>query len=274
MPTLIDLKDQKFGRLTILRRGENNNTNKPRWYCRCECGSETLVSAASLRSGLSTSCGCRRRETSAKLVPDLTGLKFGKLTVVERAGSQDWRAVWRCSCECGGEKLVDANSLRSGKVAACGCTHGNPTHGHTRGGKSPTFSSWSSMIARCYYPSNPAHAYYKKKGIEVCERWQRFENFLDDMGERPSLKHSIDRYPNNDGNYEPGNCRWATKREQANNRVTNVMFTYKGREMTFADLVRETGLDKEFLRHRLLRAGWSIEKAISTPPSQGQRDLG
>lgn len=129
------------------------------------------------------------------------------------------------------------------------------------------------MIARCTQPSNPAFAYYTANGITVCDRWRTFELFLADMGERPSLAHSLDRFPDKTGNYEPGNVRWATKREQANNRVTNVLFEHGGETITFAELVRRTGKPKELLRSRLLRAPkpWSVEEAISRPLSRGRR---
>lgn len=207
----------------------------------------------------------------------LTGQRFGKLLVIESRGLNSRNSVmWLCHCDCGGSKLVDSSSLVSGKIRACGCTRGNPTHGHTRGGiLSPTFSSWRSMIARCTQPSKPAFSYYRSNNITVCDEWKSFENFLADMGVRPSLDHSIDRHPNKMGNYEPGNCRWATKQEQANNRITNRLFTYRGREITFAELVRETGMSKDLLRHRICRAGWSLEDATNMPHQPGRRrDLG
>ena len=122
------------------------------------------------------------------------------------------------------------------------------------------------MIARCTQPSNPAFEHYQKRGIAVCDRWRSFENFLADVGERPSMKHSLDRYPNNDGNYEPGNVRWATKQQQANNRLTNLTFRYRGKDYTIAELVRATGVPKETLRVRLVRpGGWSVDDAVETP---------
>ena len=119
-------------------------------------------------------------------------------------------------------------------------------------------------MSRCYYPSNPAHAYYKSLGIEVCERWKTFSNFLADMGERPNLEYTLDRYPNKTGNYEPGNCRWATKKEQANNRVTNRPLEYRGKTYTMSELCAATGLTKDFL-HSRLRNGWDGSAAVETP---------
>ena len=120
------------------------------------------------------------------------------------------------------------------------------------------------MIARCTHPSNPAYAYYQSMGVTVCDRWRTFENFLADMGERPGLEFTIDRYPNKLGNYEPSNCRWATKREQANNRVTNKALAYRGKTYTMSELARATGLTMDFL-HSRLRAGWDVTAAVETP---------
>lgn len=95
------------------------------------------------------------------------------------------------------------------------------THGHTvQNGSSPTYTSWCNMLARCHNPRASSYKYYGAKGIAVCERWLKFEEFLADMGERPSSKHSLDRWPNRNGNYEPGNCRWATQSEQCRNKTT------------------------------------------------------
>lgn len=201
---------------------------------------------------------------------DLVGRKFSKLTVIELIGISNHHALWKCVCECGNVREVASDKLTLGNTRSCGCTNNRKVHGLS---KSPTYSSWQSMIARCTNPSNPSFEYYQRRGIKVCDRWRTFANFLADMGERPSASFTIDRFPNNDGNYEPGNCRWATKTQQANNRSTNKTFFYQGRVVTFAELVRLTGLGKEFLRHRLMRANWSVEDAILIPPSKGKRRI-
>ncbi len=130
------------------------------------------------------------------------------------------------------------------------------------------------MVARCTAPSYPSFEHYRDRGITICDRWRSFENFLADMGERPTPKHSIDRI-DNDGNYEPGNVRWATKREQANNRMTNVLVHYRGRDLTLADLARETGVSKEIIRSRLRRSKkqWTVEGALSLPAQPSNKNI-
>jgi hypothetical protein len=202
------------------------------------------------------------------MTKDITNQRFGRLLAIGRAYSKPNRGIfWHCLCDCGKTSTVRGASLRTGRVISCGCAKGR--HKHSGNGadreRSPTYRSWQSMIARCAQPSNPAFAHYKRRGITVCDRWRNFENFLADMGERPSGT-TLDRWPNNDGNYEPGNCRWATKQEQGNNRITNIHFTYRGVKFTLAELVRHTGVSKETLRVRLVRpGGWSVEDAVETP---------
>lgn len=199
---------------------------------------------------------------------DITGRVFGRLTPIKPLYSLPNRGVfWQCRCDCGKEAIVQAAKLRNGHTRSCGCAKAK--HGHSGNGAdvkpSPTYASWKMMLARCFQPSSPAFKHYKKRGITVCDRWLKFENFLADMGERPDGR-SLDRWPDNDGNYAPGNCRWATKREQANNRITNNVFRYKGKDYTLAELSRHTGQSKETLRVRLVRpGGWDVKDAVETP---------
>jgi hypothetical protein len=160
---------------------------------------------------------------------DLTGQRFGRLVAVVRmAQRMNGSIVWRCRCDCGATHEVAAADLRFNKTKSCGCLHrevsskqgiinghANRRHGHRLLKASRTYETWRAMHKRC---ADPENKYYGGKGIKVCERWSSFDNFLADMGERPKGK-TIDRWPNPAGDYEPGNCRWATGREQRLNRV-------------------------------------------------------
>jgi hypothetical protein len=159
---------------------------------------------------------------------DHTTKRFGRLVVVQFSHQTlDKRSYWLCQCDCGGKTTVRSDALLRGQSTSCGCLQAEGTLRRTHGEsgswrkglkKSIEYSTWQTMIVRCEYPKAKGYERYGGRGIKVCERWRNsFENFLADMGRRPSSKHSIDRI-DNDGNYEPGNCRWATDDIQNANR--------------------------------------------------------
>lgn len=201
---------------------------------------------------------------------DYTGRRFGRLTVIEfvmsrYVGNQSKR-IWRCRCDCGSITELPAGALTQSNTRSCGCLtrDTNTTHGQS---DDPVYKVWHAMIERCRNSNHTEYRDYGGRGITICERWRNsFEAFLADMGSRPTGK-SLDRYPNNDGNYEPGNCRWATPTEQANNRRNNRIIEHAGERLTVAEWAARLGCSKQCLLHRL-KAGWSVERAITTTPDR------
>lgn len=188
---------------------------------------------------------------------DLTGLTFNNLTVVKPYLSGKKKpTLWECLCGCGKTTIVDAYKLKTGLTKSCGCLKLSylRKHGHTsHKGRSKEYSAWNSMINRCGNPLDPKYKDYGERGIIVCERWVKsFSNFISDMGCAPTKKHSIDRI-NNDGNYEPSNCRWATKKEQGQNRRNNVWLEHNGKKMILADWSKELEVQSGSITTRLKR---------------------
>lgn len=154
---------------------------------------------------------------------DHSGGRFGRLLVIDTAPVSHKPVRWRCRCDCGNEKIVVAGELTRGRVRSCGClqretlARANRKHGHVGSGHgTPEWNAWSCMRKRCTNPRHKFYRLYGGRGITICERWKDFMTFFADMGRRPSPRHSLDRI-DNDGNYEPSNCRWATKAEQVRN---------------------------------------------------------
>lgn len=215
---LVDLTGRRFGRLLVLRRGENYRCGTPRWACVCDCGNERLVSAGALVRGVTVSCGCHRRE-----------------------------------------KLAEARA----KASAVGLTHGMSG--------SPEYGVWRAMLSRCRNPKVRSYGDYGGRGIKVCERWANsFAAFFADMGPRPGPGFEIDR-KDNDGDYEPANCRWATKAEQSVNRRDTRLLTHGGETMSLRDWADRTAIPYATIQRRLGR-GWSAEQVLTTPVDASRRN--
>lgn len=196
---------------------------------------------------------------------DLTGRVVGKLTVLGIDGSATYaHTYWLCQCVCGNVATIRGTLLKSGKQTSCGCTkfedlrksvfkHGMSCH--------PLYGTWSQMMTRCYNSKHRAYDDYGSRGITVCERWKDVAAFVEDMGEKPSPKHSIDRIDSN-GNYEPSNCRWSTRKEQANNTRRNVIVEYAGKPMTAAQLCELLGIKYKKFLYYFNRRKLSLEDSI------------
>lgn len=189
---------------------------------------------------------------------DLTGWQVGYWTVLRKIEHNTHKQVqWLCRCVCGKERAVISLSLHAGKSKSCGCMT-RVTHGMH---KSPEYGIWRSMKNRCHIKKHKGYRNYGARGIKVCERWlNSFENFYADMGPRPSPEHSIDR-KNNNGNYEPGNCRWATNDVQHRNRSDTHFIEFAGERLPLLDWATKLGLSPRGLRTRLERL--SLEQALT-----------
>lgn len=206
-------------------------------------------------------------------VRDLTGHRFGRLVVECRDGSIRAGAAWSCRCDCGGAVRVVGAKLSNGNTQSCGCLHreitssrqqvNNRSHGMTG---SAEYRTWNGIHQRCTNPARPGYRNYGGRGITICDRWLSFENFFADMGPKPKGL-SIER-DDNDGPYEPGNCRWATAKEQSRNRrVTRFIETPQG-PMMFSEACKVAGMTHRALDARL-RAGWTVEEAMTRPKRPG-----
>ena len=274
-----DLTGQTFGRLTVVSFAErlrSGSQTRSYWDCRCVCGKTTRVEAYSLKHGGSRSCGCLHRE-SVRQYEDLTGQTFFRLTVISLAGMEPGSRLWNCRCACGEMSVVRGNALKCGRTRSCGCLRkestarmGRATKKHGRSG-TPEFRAWQGIMQRCYNRRAASYRGYGGRGIRVFRRWHKFENFLADMGGRPSADHSLDRI-DNDGPYSLENCRWATRKEQQRNRQCSRNITLNGSTMTLSAWAEERGLNIATL-HSRLRNGWTLEEALMIPSGRRERTI-
>lgn len=205
---------------------------------------------------------------------DRTGQTFGRLVVVGRHAGGG-RARWLCNCECGNASVVSADKLSTGHTTSCGCARVTVGRARTKHGQSKTgaeYRVWAGMIQRCTNPNNGCFANYGGRGIYVDEAWMSYETFVRDVGPRPPGKQ-LDRI-DNDGPYAPGNVRWATPKENSNNRRVARRYRWRGRAYSLSELGREIGLTPSGIWRRLKLVGMSVEEAMSLPRRGVANDLG
>lgn len=225
-----------------------------KWLYKCDCGNEIIASRNDVSTGRRKSCGCMFHKSRPR--KNIAGQRFGRLSVIDYKDGE-----WRCKCDCGKETHRSYRQLIRPKVASCGCylplLEKNTTHG---GYGTPTYKCWAEMKSRCYNSKNRSFPRYGGRGIKVCDRWlNSFENFIADMGERPSKEYSLDRIDVN-GDYCPENCRWATILQQANNKRNNIMIEHGGECHSINDWCRILGgINARTARSRYYN-GLSFEK--------------
>ncbi len=200
-----------------------------------------------------------------RIAPDLMGKAFGKLVVVSKVKMPDNKTRWLCKCECGKEKIIRTASLLMGDTKSCGCLrdyvtkHKNLSHGLSG---TKEYIIWGGIVARCYDEKNQAYPSYGGRGILMSDEWRNsFQAFFNDMGKRPSIKHSIERIENDKG-YFNGNCKWATKKEQARNRRTSKIVEINGQLKTVAEWCEIYNIKTQSVYSRIMR-GASYAEAIT-----------
>lgn len=271
-----DLTGQKYGRLTVLCRAEDsitpNGSRRTMWKCRCDCGNIVIRSQQNIRNAKHASCGCWKSElTSERKLEDLTGQRFGRLVVVERAETTHVSTRWKCQCDCGNTCIVLAQNLKKGHTISCGCyreeirPQNKLKHGirHTR-----IYSVYCKIKDRCNNPNNPRYASYGGRGIKMCPEWenspQAFANWAYEHGYKEDAKYgecTVDREDNNKG-YSPDNCRIVNEKIQANNRRSNLIIEHNGEKKTLAEWRDYFGMTQSKAYYHLVEKQRTIQYLI------------
>lgn len=262
-----------FERLTIIGLGDrlkNGTGTCCGWLCQCECGKTTTVNSSNLLNRGTISCGCAG---AAKTIP--IGTKVGYLMVIG-VGEHQIRAdgyggaTSQCRCKCGVEIDFLNTGLRRKKRLSCGCKT-TRWYGENF---TPEWHALKAAIQRCHNPSHPSWDDYGGRGITVCDEWRRdYRAFLACVGRRPSSRYSLDRFPDNDGNYEPDNVRWRTAAQQARNKRNNRILAFDGIVQALTDWASLRGWSDNTIAGRLDR-GWSIEEALTINPDLRNKKIG
>lgn len=197
---------------------------------------------------------------------DLSGLQIGEWKIIERDRDYPGLGIkWICECSCGKIKSVKGCSLLKGESSSCCRKLFPPKYGSVVR-FDPEYVNWCQMKQRCFDTKSPNYKNYGAKGITVCPQWiNDYAQFLTDVGRRPTPKHSLDRWPNQKGNYEPSNCRWATSQEQNRNRNNNRLITFAGKTLPLAEWGDRQGISARTIATRLDQLGWSLDRAMTEP---------
>lgn len=264
-----NLVGEKLGKLTVLEYYGKNEKGYHLWKCKCDCGNYAIVNNKSIKNGHTKSCGCIHR------AKDLTGKKFGNLTVVKKVERKNRSNQWLCKCDCGKEVVCYQYNLERGTSTSCGCLRSyyakktRSCHGESTG---KLYKKWSSIKTRCYNKNTPCYKNYGGRGIKMCDEWLDFWNFREwayKNGYSEGL--TLERIDVN-GNYEPSNCKWIPMEEQAINKRNNSFIEYGGKRQTISQWSKELGVGKEVLSYRY-RAGWAPEECLFGKKTAGKHQL-
>ena len=288
-PLREDLSGTRFGRLLVL--GFAGRRSRPTrqgywyyWHCQCDCGQTSVAENWALKGKRTTSCGCYHLELLRVKKIELTGRRFGRWTVIKLSRYSQTKGrkhpYWLCRCDCGTEKEVIESGLLSGANQSCRCLNrertsaSNSKHGRSR---TSEHRIWCGIKKRCNCPTDHAYENYGGRGIRVCQRYSEdFAAFLQDMGSRPSNRHSINR-KENDGHYSCGQCteclsngwtfnlEWATSKTQSQNTRRNHLLTWNGKTQCISAWAEELHLPARLIWGRIVNCGWSVEKALTSP---------
>lgn len=267
---LIDLTGKRFGKLTVIGRGQTRKTSggqqKLCWRCQCDCGNVIEVDGQKLRNGHTQSCGCIFKDYRPSRFKDLTGMRFGRLTVVrllEQSERKTKQYNWLCRCDCGNLVHANASKLQTGLQKSCGCFRqenlnniGDVNRKYKVVNKR-LYAVYKSMLERCYSSDAREYQNYGGRGISVCAEWlgdygfDAFAEWAFENGYDPNAEHgdvTLDRI-DVDGNYSPSNCRWISNAEQQNNKRTCIYQTYNGETHTLKEWSRILNISYSKIRY-------------------------
>lgn len=282
MADLIDLTGNKYGKLVVIKKGNGRRTSggayKATWICQCECGNITEVDGEKLRRGHTNSCGCFKHENKGSHFEDITGKRFGRLTVIKFIPQEERKARqydWWCKCDCGNEIKANASKLKTGAQQSCGCLKAemkNYLGDKTRKYKYSCrrlYIIYKQMLSRCLNSTDKRYGDYGGRGISVCNDWidnydtfaeWAFQNGYDEKAKKGVC--TLDRIDVDKG-YSPDNCRWITNQKQQNNRRNNVYLEYNGKKQSLAEWAREYNIPYGTLYGGIKRYGKKLSDYLN-----------